>query len=903
MYIRPGGKIPTNLSNLAFLVQPFSIQTIDSETLYAWHVLPIAKYAANQQALVSERTDSARSFENSVAFDLLSADPTSRLLIYFHGNAGTVAQGWRTDTYKALSSGASDKIHVLAIDYRGFGYSTGTPDEQGLVKDGVAAVRWAMDAAKIPPDRIILVGQSLGTAVAAAVAEHYVQESQVEFAGTVLIAAFSDLPTLLLTYSIGGIVPILSPMRPYPSLQRFFSRYLRDTWHTSNRVGNLVRMSRKVNLYLFHSRDDFEIPWKHSEMLFYAAANATSSSNLSSKHIDGMKFQQDLQEGGIIESWNAGGMKKISKHVVRYGGHNRVTTYPCVALAVNAKTRLSKKPINHSNIKYTKMTEESKLIDPAVNAEAIHDTLDSQGNEVTSAEDVDEEETADGESADAVAAGSVAKKKKSKKAKIKRALGVSDKNEGDASGSSNSANPASKLTTDMVEQLLQMNPALKKEVAGLNKEQASEAVKKMDSVSGKNQKDMASYKFWQTQPVPRFDETQQFDEGPIKRIDPEQVPKEPQQLLEGFEWVTMDLTNNKELEEVYELLNGHYVEDDEANFRFNYSQSFLNWALKAPGWRKEWHVGVRASKSRKLVAFISGVPISLRVRSTVLKSTEINFLCIHKKLRSKRLAPVLIQEITRRCYQLGIFQAIYTAGIVLPKPVSSCRYFHRSLDWLKLFEVGFSPMPKNSSKARQLTKYKLPESTSTPGLRSTQGKDVPAVLDLLQRYMKRFELAPEFDAEEINHWMVHDEKTTAEQVIWTYVVEDPSSHKITDFFSFYCLESSVIKNPKHDTVRAAYLFYYATEAAFAENEKGLKDRLNRLMNDALVLAKRYNFDVFNALTLLDNPLFLEQQKYGPGDGQLHYYIYNYRAHPLAGGVNAKNDVDENRRGGVGVVML
>lgn len=197
------------------------------------------------------------------------------------------------------------------------------------MKDGVAAVRWAMDAAKIPPDRIILVGQSLGTAVAAAVAEHYVQESQVEFAGTVLVAAFSDLPTLLLTYSIGGIVPILSPLRPYPSLQRSFSRYLRDTWDTSNRVGNLVRMSRKVNLYLFHSRDDFEIPWKHSETLFYAAANATSSSSLSSKHIDGMKFQQDLQEGGIIESWNAGGMKKISKHVVRYGGKSSFDPVNC----------------------------------------------------------------------------------------------------------------------------------------------------------------------------------------------------------------------------------------------------------------------------------------------------------------------------------------------------------------------------------------------------------------------------------------------------------------------------------------------------------------------------------------------------------------------------------------------
>lgn len=53
---------------------------------------------------------------------------------------------------------------------------------------------------------------------------------------------------------------------------------------------------------------------------------------------------------------------------------------------------------------------------------------------------------------------------------------------------------------------------------------------------------------------------------------------------------------------------------------------------------------------------------------------EINFLCVHKKLRSKRVAPVLIREITRRVNIEGIFQAVYTAGVVLPKPVSTCRY-------------------------------------------------------------------------------------------------------------------------------------------------------------------------------------------------------------------------------------
>lgn len=74
------------------------------------------------------------------------------------------------------------------------------------------------------------------------------------------------------------------------------------------------------------------------------------------------------------------------------------------------------------------------------------------------------------------------------------------------------------------------------------------------------------------------------------------------------------------------------------------------------------------------------------------------------------------------------------------------------------------------------------------------------------------------------------------------------------------------------------------------------------MSDALILAKKNKFDVFNALSLMDNALFLAEQKFGPGDGQLHYYLYNYLANPIAGGVDAKNKLDENCSG-VGVVML
>lgn len=118
-----------------------------------------------------------------------------------------------------------------------------------------------------------------------------------------------------------------------------------------------------------------------------------------------------------------------------------------------------------------------------------------------------------------------------------------------------------------------------------------------------------------------------------------------------------------------------------------------------------------------------------------------------------------------------------------------------------------------------------------------QHKDISAVQSLLERYLSRFDMAPAFDSEEIEHWLLNDEKA-ADQVIWTYVVEDPSSKRITDFFSFYCLESSVINNQKHNNVRAAYLFYYATETAFMKEEKGLKERLNTLINDALIIAKK-----------------------------------------------------------------
>ena len=115
---------------------------------------------------------------------------------------------------------------------------------------------------------------------------------------------------------------------------------------------------------------------------------------------------------------------------------------------------------------------------------------------------------------------------------------------------------------------------------------------------------------------------------------------------------------------------------------------------------------------------------------------EINFLCVHKSLRSKKLAPVLIKEVTRRVNRCNIWQAIYTAGVVIPSPIAATTYFHRSLNPKKLIDVNFSSLPAKTPMARYLKIQKLPNDTSTVGIRPMESKDVYVVHSMLNTYLQ-----------------------------------------------------------------------------------------------------------------------------------------------------------------------
>lgn len=332
--------VPEMFGFLRGQVTPFNIYSSDGTPLHAWHILPFGlhrkHFAASTQQPVGLSTD----ITETLGFRLLRDDPGALLAIHFHGAGGNMGSGYRVPNYRALAVGSPDRIHVLTFDYRGFGKSPGVPTENGLIQDAVAVVDWALKVAHIPPSRILIFGQSLGTAVNMAVAEHFaMQREPVIFAGHIMVAPFVDVPTLVTTYKIAGTIPILSPVAQYPVLFNFLSSKIRETWSTKNRIANYIRRcEERLHQYrvtLVHAEDDYDIPWHHTPMLFSHAVNASTIDGVEQSRVSTWKAEegQDVGAAGRVAQWHTE-QGVVSEYLLRYGLHDVIMGSPIVSLAV-----------------------------------------------------------------------------------------------------------------------------------------------------------------------------------------------------------------------------------------------------------------------------------------------------------------------------------------------------------------------------------------------------------------------------------------------------------------------------------------------------------------------------------------------------------------------------------------
>jgi abhydrolase domain-containing protein 12 len=138
-----------------------------------------------------------------------------------------------------------------------------------------------MEKAGIPREGIVIFVQSIGMAVAASVTYPYaLQPPPVLFAGTVLVAPFSDVESLRESYKVAGMIPLLSPVAFFSRLLTFFTRFIRTKFYSKTKLARLIRhldfikvkdRRRKYDITLIHAEDDYEIPWSHSDVLFWHA--------------------------------------------------------------------------------------------------------------------------------------------------------------------------------------------------------------------------------------------------------------------------------------------------------------------------------------------------------------------------------------------------------------------------------------------------------------------------------------------------------------------------------------------------------------------------------------------------------------------------------------------------------
>ena len=351
----------SNVESFGFIkqqVQPFTVQTADDETIYCWHILPLHLYRQHQSRLrsVPSLADYATA-SRQANLRLLLEDPNAVLVILFHGNAAHLASGHRPATYQNFLSLSTPErpVHVIGFDYRGFGVSSGSPTEDGVILDGVTLlsaltghdlpnsptdttnqIMQSMTSSNstISADRILLVGQSLGTFVSSATYHAWTVElGRPAPKALVLFASFPSLPRLLETYSIKGLIPpLLSPLISFPVLQDWFLSELSDTWDTSRRLTEIVRAPDiPLDLTIIHAKDDWEIMWGNGRDNWEAVLEAVGSKEVYAEKI------RTGEESWTKLRWDGGGdkgTKVVRWQLLEHGGHNRLTISEQGKLAV-----------------------------------------------------------------------------------------------------------------------------------------------------------------------------------------------------------------------------------------------------------------------------------------------------------------------------------------------------------------------------------------------------------------------------------------------------------------------------------------------------------------------------------------------------------------------------------------
>ena len=191
------------------------------------------------------------------------------VLLFFHGNAGNISHRRESiEIFHRLG------LNIFIIDYRGYGNSQGSPDEQGLYQDAYAAWRYLTEEKGFPSEQVVIFGRSLGGAVAASLA------AEVKARGLILESTFSssrDFASLA-----------------FPFLSHIL--YMRYDFNTSGKI-------KSVNypVLVLHSQDDKIIPFQLGNKVFQSASHNKQFVQMKGDHNSAFMLSQPKYEQALAE--------------------------------------------------------------------------------------------------------------------------------------------------------------------------------------------------------------------------------------------------------------------------------------------------------------------------------------------------------------------------------------------------------------------------------------------------------------------------------------------------------------------------------------------------------------------------------------------------------------------------
>lgn len=250
--------------------KPLRIETEDGESLGAW--------------LIGDQAAEAQKDDPSLVF------------LYCHGNAASRAISLRRAVYKNLLS-MKNGSQLLVFDYRGFGDSTGTPTQEGLLKDVRAAWNWLVKTRSIDPNRIVLVGQSLGTAVA----HMFLSNDNVQPKATILLSPLVSIPDTVYHYLWARFLVIPWPIYCLVSpaaMTAFFKKHVVDAYDVNDMLAQYydkgsdktifgigATANSMMPLIYVHGTRDFMVPYDHGKQLYLDELTQRQRSDLKASSL------------------------------------------------------------------------------------------------------------------------------------------------------------------------------------------------------------------------------------------------------------------------------------------------------------------------------------------------------------------------------------------------------------------------------------------------------------------------------------------------------------------------------------------------------------------------------------------------------------------------------------------